>query len=106
MAEPSETPAAEQVASSEPKLSKDETEKVTTGVTDSQKDGGAEGEGVAAKAAAAGASVKDNVFSMFGGGPKKEKKEEVDEGKDEPSGSSKKKTADVSTSTKSPSFSS
>lgn len=31
----------------------------------------------------------DSVFSMFGGGPKKEKKEEPEEGKDEPSGSSK-----------------
>lgn len=33
--------------------------------------------------------TSDNVFSMFGGGPKKEKKEEVDEGADEPSGSAK-----------------
>ncbi|KAJ5227037.1 uncharacterized protein N7469_007043 [Penicillium citrinum] len=35
--------------------------------------------------------TSDNVFSMFGGGPKKEKKEETDEGADEPSGSSKAK---------------
>ncbi|KAG9878497.1 hypothetical protein KCV05_g21422, partial [Aureobasidium melanogenum] len=40
-------------------------------------------------AAAAASAVKDNVFSMFGGGPKKEKAEEKDEGADEPSGSSK-----------------
>lgn len=40
-------------------------------------------------AAAAASAVKDNVFSMFGGGPKKEKVEEKDEGADEPSGSSK-----------------
>lgn len=33
--------------------------------------------------------TSDNVFSMFGGGPKKEKKEETDEGADEPSGSAK-----------------
>lgn len=40
-------------------------------------------------AAATASAVKDNVFSMFGGGPKKEKAEEKDEGADEPSGSSK-----------------
>jgi len=34
-------------------------------------------------------TAKDNVFSMFGGGPKKEKREE--EAVDEPSGSSKTK---------------
>lgn len=37
----------------------------------------------------AAAKTSDNVFSMFGGGPKKEKKEETEEGADEPSGSSK-----------------
>ncbi|CAD0081983.1 unnamed protein product, partial [Aureobasidium vineae] len=50
-------------------------------------------------AAAAASAVKDNVFSMFGGGPKKEKADEKDEGADEPSGSSKAtaaKTADES----------
>ncbi|KAK8220034.1 Ran GTPase binding protein Sbp1 [Zalaria obscura] len=41
-------------------------------------------------AANAASVVKDNVFSMFGGGAKKEKKEEVDDA-DEPSGSSKAK---------------
>lgn len=42
-----------------------------------------------------GAATKatDNVFSMFGGGPKKEKKEEADDA-DEPSGSSKAKTGE------------
>ncbi|KAL1297712.1 hypothetical protein AAFC00_006259 [Neodothiora populina] len=40
-------------------------------------------------ASSAATAVKDNVFSMFGGGPKKEKKEETDEGADEPSGSAK-----------------
>ena len=89
-------PSAEAAASAEPRLAKDETEKVTTGVTEGKKDDAGEKEGVAAKAAGAGAAVKDSVFSMFGGGPKREKKEEADEGKDEPSGSSKKKDEDVS----------
>lgn len=43
----------------------------------------------ASAAASTASAVKDNVFSMFGGGPKKEKAEEKDEGADEPSGSSK-----------------
>lgn len=43
----------------------------------------------ATTAAEAATAVKDNVFSMFGGGPKKEKKEEADEKDVEPSGSSK-----------------
>lgn len=37
------------------------------------------------------AGVKDNVFSMFGGGAKKEKKEDAADDADEPSGSSKAK---------------
>ena len=42
-------------------------------------------------ATSAAVGVKDSVFSMFGGGPKKEKKveEEDPEAQDEPSGSSK-----------------
>lgn len=50
-------------------------------------------------ASSAATAVKDNVFSMFGGGPKKEKKEETDEGANEPSGSSKavKKEGEVNT---------
>lgn len=44
---------------------------------------------VTEQATEAATAVKDNVFSMFGGGPKKEKKEETDEGANEPSGSSK-----------------
>ncbi|GKZ20082.1 hypothetical protein AbraIFM66951_008198 [Aspergillus brasiliensis] len=35
------------------------------------------------------AKTTDSVFSMFGGGPKKEKQEEPEDAKDEPSGSSK-----------------
>lgn len=45
----------------------------------------------ASSATAVAAGVKDNVFSMFGGGAKKEKKEEAEDGADEPSGSSKAK---------------
>lgn len=46
----------------------------------------------AAQASATATSMKDNVFSMFGGGPKKEKKE--GEEVNEPSGSSKAKRAE------------
>ncbi|KAJ5783029.1 hypothetical protein N7457_004803 [Penicillium paradoxum] len=42
----------------------------------------------------AAVKTSDSVFSMFGGGPKKEKKEETEEPTDEPSGSSKAKKAD------------
>lgn len=84
-------PAEEVKAGLEPQ--KDDTlmEKVTTGVTGDSADKSA-AEQVTEKATAAGSAVKDNVFSMFGGGPKKEKKEE--EAMDEPSGSSKAKAAD------------
>ncbi|OOF90118.1 hypothetical protein ASPCADRAFT_212208 [Aspergillus carbonarius ITEM 5010] len=37
----------------------------------------------------AATKTTDSVFSMFGGGPKKEKQEEPEDAKDEPSGSSK-----------------
>lgn len=45
-------------------------------------------------AATATSAVKDNMFSMFGGGPKKEKREEADDA-DEPSGASKGKAPEV-----------
>ncbi|KAL1630361.1 Ran GTPase binding protein Sbp1 [Neofusicoccum ribis] len=100
MAEPSATkldPAEEAKAGLEPQLAKDETEKVTAGVTESKDEKAAESSGVAGTvagaASAATSAVKDNVFSMFGGGPKKEKKEEDDD-INEPSGSSKAKKAD------------
>lgn len=48
-----------------------------------------------ANATAAAAGVKDSVFSMFGGGAKKEKKVEPEDDEDEPSGSSKAKKADA-----------
>ncbi|KAL9599764.1 MAG: hypothetical protein Q9219_003647 [cf. Caloplaca sp. 3 TL-2023] len=46
----------------------------------------------ATSATTAAAGVKDNVFSMFGGGAKKEKKEEPADDPTEPSGSSKAKS--------------
>ncbi|KAJ5246193.1 hypothetical protein N7468_001176 [Penicillium chermesinum] len=60
-----------------------EGEKSTTeAVTDAAKDAAETAKDTAAK-------TTDTVFSMFGGGPKKEKKDEPEEGEDEPSGSSK-----------------
>lgn len=51
----------------------------------------------ASSASAAALGVKDSVFSMFGGGAKKEKKveEEDEDAKNEPSGSSKAQKADA-----------
>ncbi|KAI4135966.1 MAG: hypothetical protein LQ347_000198 [Umbilicaria vellea] len=46
---------------------------------------------VASTATSAAAGVKDNVFSMFGGGAKKEKKEDPEDKPEEASGSSKAK---------------
>lgn len=46
---------------------------------------------VASTATSAAAGVKDNVFSMFGGGAKKEKKEDPEDDPEEASGSSKAK---------------
>lgn len=54
---------------------------------------------IASNALGAASGVKDSVFSMFGGGTKREKKveEEDEDAKNEPSGSSKaqKKDADA-----------
>jgi Ran-binding protein 1 len=94
-------PAAEPATDSGPKLVKDDTEKLTTGVTEGSTDKEVEekpAQGIAGVATGAASAVKDSVFSMFGGGPKKEKKAE-EEAVDEPSGSSKaqaeKKAGDV-----------
>jgi Ran-binding protein 1 len=90
-------PSAEQAAAPGATQVKEETEKVTTGVTDAPKASekpATATEKIADAASSATTTVKDNVFSMFGGGPKKEKKEEVDDA-DEPSGATKKE-ADVS----------
>jgi Ran-binding protein 1 len=74
-------------SAAEPKIDKDTTEKATT---DEAEDNKPATETVTDKASVAASAVKDNVFSMFGGGPKKEKREEPDD-VDEPSGSSKAK---------------
>jgi Ran-binding protein 1 len=98
-------PAADQTANPGATLVKDETAKVTTDkaadqpetssttATDS-KDDKTVTEKATEAATSAAATVKDNVFSMFGGGPAKVKKEEVDDA-DEPSGASKSKAAEV-----------
>jgi len=91
-------PAAEQTAAPGATLVKDETAKVTTDITDPKpaedKPAATVTEKVTEAATTATSAVKDNVFSMFGGGPKKEKKEEVDD-VDEPSGASKPKGGEV-----------
>ncbi|KAF1939718.1 ran-specific GTPase-activating protein 1 [Clathrospora elynae] len=89
-------PAADQTAAPGATLVKDETAKVTTdkasdkASTTAIKDDKPITEKATEAATAAAAAVKDNVFSMFGGGPAKVKKEEVDD-VNEPSGSSKTK---------------
>jgi Ran-binding protein 1 len=93
-------PAADQVANPGATLVKDETAKVTTDIaanketTTETKDDKPITEKATEAATAAAAAVKDNVFSMFGGGPAKVKKEEVDDA-DEPSGATKKPEATV-----------
>ncbi|KAL9076863.1 MAG: hypothetical protein Q9157_003530 [Trypethelium eluteriae] len=100
-------PAAQAASAAEPKLAKEETQKVTTGVTEDQKEGGEKtvegntGDTVTEKASNAASAVKENVFSMFGGGPKKERKEEEND-VDEPSGSSKKKEGEEDEAPESP----
>jgi Ran-binding protein 1 len=99
MTEAKPDPAVEQTAAPGATLAKEETEKVTSGVTEEpktseEKHTASVTETVTSTAVNAAAAVKDNVFSMFGGGPKKEKKEEVDDA-DEPSGATKKADADV-----------
>jgi Ran-binding protein 1 len=95
-------PAADQTANPGATLVKDETAKVTTdkaadqpetSTTSESKNDKPITEKATEAAASAAATVKDNVFSMFGGGPAKVKKEEVDDA-DEPSGASKPKAAE------------
>lgn len=90
------------VAAPGPRLVEDETAKVTTGIAANKpettesteakdiKDEKPITEKASEAATTAAAAVKDNVFSMFGGGPAKVKKDEVDDA-DEPSGASKPK---------------
>lgn len=88
-------PAADQAANPSATLVQDETAKVTTDKAADKsetKTESTDSKPITEKATEAAAAVKDNVFSMFGGGPAKAKKEEDDV--DEPSGSSKNK-ADV-----------
>ena len=94
-------PAADQTANPGATLVKDETAKVTTDKAADQPETSTSTSGnkpITEKATEAAtsvaAAVKDNVFSMFGGGPAKVKKEEVDDA-DEPSGASKPKAAEV-----------
>jgi Ran-binding protein 1 len=85
---PVETPEAEAKAPA----AKEETPKVDSvdGASDAKD---AEPKSITEKAGAATSAVKDNVFSMFGGGPKKEKKDEDEEVNDR-SGSSKAQVKD------------
>lgn len=94
-------PSAEQVTAPGATLAQDETKKVTTDVTDAPKStedkpASSATETVTSAASATATAVKDNVFSMFGGGPKKEKKEDEADDTNEPSGATKKPATDVS----------
>ena len=93
-----------QAASSEPKLATQETELATNPKGDESLEASKPDKpttytematnvaaSATANATATAANLKDNVFSMFGGGTKKEKKEESEEAVNEPSGSSKAK---------------
>jgi Ran-binding protein 1 len=77
-----DTPAAD----AGPSLNEEATEKLTTGVTEKSEE--EKPATITEKATAATTAVKDNVFSMFGGGPKKDKVEE-EEGENDRSGSAK-----------------
>src|SRR5690349_4976846 len=89
--------AAEQATAPGATLVKDETAKVTKDIAANKtetetetKDEKPVTEKVVEAASSTAAAVKDNVFSMFGGGPAKAKKVEEDD-VDEPSGASKPK---------------
>lgn len=88
-----EVPAAD----AGPTLNEEATDKLTTGTAEKSSEEEKPAT-IAEKATAATTAVKDNVFSMFGGGPKKDKVEE-DEGENDRSGSAKaiaaKEGADV-----------
>lgn len=88
-----------EIASSEPRLAEKETQLATdpVGTEDSTEEKPATLTDVASNAATTAASgatavaagVKDSVFSMFGGGAKKETKTEDDDAANDRSGSSK-----------------
>lgn len=91
-------PAADQFANPAATLVKDETEKVTTGIAANKPDttsttsasASTDDKPLTEKVTEAATAAKDNVFSMFGGGPAKVKKDEEDDA-NEPSGASKPK---------------
>ena len=93
-AEPKPTPSATQTASSDARLDEPSTKLATQQAgTESEKTTTSESKPTITESATAAASgVKDSVFSMFGGGAKKEKKVETDEPNDQ-SGSSKAQKA-------------
>lgn len=77
--------------STTPKLSKDETSKLTSDVGNNDGTAGSkQASGQQQSFGGLASGTGSSVFTMFGGGAKKERKEEVDD-TDEPSGSSKKK---------------
>jgi len=81
--------AESNTTSNDLKLNKENTEKLTGSTSGEGKADEAKPASTYTEAATnAATGVKDSVFSMFGGGAKKEKKEEKDD-VDEPSGSSK-----------------
>jgi Ran-binding protein 1 len=86
-------PSADQVANPGARLVQDETAKVTTDIAANKPDTTSttteNNKPITEKMTEAATAAKDNVFSMFGGGPAKVKKEEVDD-VDEPSGATKK----------------
>ncbi|KAF2799360.1 putative Ran-specific GTPase-activating protein 1 [Melanomma pulvis-pyrius CBS 109.77] len=90
---PKPDPTAEQATAPGATLVPEETAKVTTEATQEKPATASVADTVTNAAATATSAVKDNVFSMFGGGPKKEKREEADD-VDEPSGGSKGKAAE------------
>ena len=100
MSDAQPTPSADQTASSEPRLAQHETNLATNPIGDgssaadkpsaSYTEMASNAASTAANTASTtAANMKDNVFSMFGGGAKKERKEDTEV--DEPSGSSKAK---------------
>ena len=96
----SSTDASSDPATTEPKLSQQDTESATNPKDAADEPSAGEAKpasytematNAASSATSAAAGVKDNVFSMFGGGAKKEKQKADEEEADEPSGSSKAK---------------
>lgn len=105
MSDATATPSADQTASSEPRLAQHETNLVKNPLGDASSEAPATdpkgttyteaaanaATSAASTATAAASGVKDSVFSMFGGGAKKERKADEDDDANEPSGSSKAK---------------